>query len=135
MPIILPEPLAIDCRGKIHPKAIEGFKLFNQGEYWLAHEALESAWLEETGQIRHLYRGILQVGVTYYHIECGNYIGALKVYSRSLRWLNPFPDTCRGIDLRQFRSDLERVIQELQKLGQEKISEFDRSLFRPICWN
>jgi predicted metal-dependent hydrolase len=54
---------------KMHPKAIEGIVLFNAGQYWKAHEALEEAWMDETGEVRHLYRGILQVGVTYLHVE------------------------------------------------------------------
>ncbi|HRQ33635.1 MAG TPA: DUF309 domain-containing protein, partial [Anaerolineales bacterium] len=57
----------------LHPSAIEGLRLFNNGKYFEAHEALETAWLEERGKIRDLYRGILQVGVAYLHITRGNY--------------------------------------------------------------
>lgn len=133
-PATFPAPTPQDCAGPVHPKAVLGFELFNQGKYWLAHEALESAWLEEQGEIRHLYRGILQVGVTYFHIQKRNYRGAVKVYTRSKRWLDPFPQTCRGIDLQQLRLDLERAMSELRSLGPERIDEFDPSLLRPLRW-
>ena len=127
----LPEPS--DCQGSLHPMAVRGFQLFNQGEYWKAHEALEEAWLAEPGQIRHLYRGILQVGVTYYHITRQNYAGALKVYHRSQRWLKPFPDICRGIDVGRLRHDLELVMVEVLRLGPAGIGSFDHALLHPVC--
>lgn len=130
----LPNPEFGDCQGTIHPKAILGIELFNQRKYWLAHEALEAAWLGESGQIRHLYRGILQIAVTYYHIQKKNYRGAVKVYHRSKRWVDPFPDQCRGLNLGQLRADVEMVIGELQKLGPDQIGEFNINLLRPLQW-
>ena len=130
-----PAPEHDDCQGSIHPKALEGFSFFNRGEYWLAHEALEAAWLEEQGQIRHLYRGILQIGVAYYHIQHKNYPGAVKVFMRSKRWLNPFPDICRGIDLKRLRNDADSARLEVLRLGPERLDEFDLSLLRPLVWD
>jgi len=132
IPAAITPPLSVECQGDLHPLAEKGILLFNQGQYWHAHEALEAAWLEETGPIRELYRGILQVGVTYLHVERGNYPGALKVYRRSLRWLDPFPEICRGVNLAQFRLDLENVIAEVQRLGPDHLAEFDRSLLKPV---
>ena len=130
----LPAPTSVDCLGSLHPQALKGFHLFNQGEYWLAHEALESAWLAETGQVRHLYRGILQASVAYLHIQRRNYRGALKVYHRSQRWLVPFPEVCRGVQVGRLRSELEAAIAEVRRLGPERLAEFDPSLLRPLVW-
>jgi uncharacterized protein len=124
-----------DCEGPLHPMAIRGFQLFNQGQYWLAHEALEEAWRDELGQVRRLYQGILQAGVVYLHIQRGNWAGAMKVYHRSQRWLSPFPDTCRGIDLARLRADLDRAITEARRLGPEGLDLFDPFLLKPLVWN
>ncbi|WKZ42059.1 MAG: DUF309 domain-containing protein [Anaerolineales bacterium] len=124
-----------DCDGPLHPKAIEGIELFNAGKFFDAHEELELAWREETGEIRDLYRGILQVAVTYLHITRGNYDGAVKVYGRSLKWTQGWNDVCRGVNVRKFRNDAQLAMQEVQRLGKERIAEFDRSLFKPIQWN
>ena len=100
-------------------------ELFNAHEYFEAHESLETAWRQETGPIRNLYRGILQVSVAYYHLVHQNYAGAYKVFQRCHKWLAPFPDTCRGIDLAGFRQDYLRVEAEVIRLGPDHLAEFN----------
>ena len=128
------DSLARLCDAPLHPQAAEGLRLFNAGEYFEAHEALEEAWNAEEGKVRELYRGILQIAVVYLHITRGNYPGALKVYSRSQKWLRNWPETCRGIEVGRLRRDAEAAINELKRLGPEKIAEFDRSLLKLVQW-
>ncbi len=123
-----------DCLDRLHPKAIEGLELFNEGKYWRAHEALEAAWREERGPIRELYRGILQAAVVYLHVSRFNYPGAVKVYSRCLRWLNPWPDNCRGVEVGRLRQDLEMVMKKVNALGPENLERFDISLLKPVIY-
>jgi len=123
-----------DCTGTLHPQAREGLHLFNEGKYFEAHEALEDAWNAEDGNAKNLYRGVLQVAVTYLHITRGNYSGALKVHERSRKWLDGLPDVCKGIHIRELRLDAEQVMVEMQRLGPEKIKEFDRGLFKHVKW-
>ena len=123
------------CNAPLHPQAAEGIRLFNAGEYFEAHEALENAWNAETGKVRDLYRGILQIAVVYLHITRANYDGAMKVYDRSQRWLKDWPEICRGIQVGELRKNAEAVIAEVQRLGRENIRQFDRSLLKPIRWS
>ena len=123
-----------DCAGTIHPAAIAGMKLFNAGKYWLAHEKLEEAWKEENGAVRELYRAILQVAVIYLHITRDNYIGAVKVYGKVQKWITPWPEVCRGIEIGKLRRDLDTVIAEVKRLGPDRLIGFDRSLFKPVRW-
>ena len=125
-------PTAVDCEGPIHTQAIQGLELFNQGHYFEAHEALEAAWRDEKGPLRELYRGVLQVGVVYLHITRHNYPGAIKVHQRCMKWLQPWPETCRGIPIGQIRRDLESVMTALKELGPAHIAEFDIHLLKPI---
>ena len=129
------ESLNDRCNAPLHPQAAEGLRLFNAGEYFEAHEALEDAWNAEKGQVRELYRGILQIAVVYLHVTRGNYNGAIKVYGRSQRWIKDWPDICRGIYVGELRKDAETVITEVRRLGIEKISEFDLSLLKPVKWD
>ena len=124
----------IDCASPLHPRAVEGLRLFNEGKYFEAHEALEEAWLDEKGKIRDLYRGILQVGVAYLHITRGTYNGAEKVYKRSQRWLKDWADVCRGIRVEELRRDSEEAINEAMRLGETRIGEFDLARLKPIRW-
>ena len=120
------------CQGSPHPQAIRGMELFNQGHYFEAHEALEAAWRQERPPLRDLYRGILQVGVVYLHITNHNYPGAIKVYQRCRKWLQPWPEICRGIQVGQLRRDLEEAILALQVLGPNRIANFDKTILKPI---
>jgi predicted metal-dependent hydrolase len=122
------------CNAPLHPRAAEGLRLFNAGEYFEAHESLEDAWNAELGKVRELYRGILQIAVVYLHVRRANYNGAVKVYARSQRWIKDWPAVCRGIYVEELRKDAEVVITEVMRLGAEKISEFDFSLLKPVQW-
>jgi predicted metal-dependent hydrolase len=130
-----PEETACACEGKLPRMAVYGLELFNRGEYFEAHEALETAWREETGQVRELYRGILQVAVGYFHIQRGNYRGAMKMFFRARNWLSPFPDQCRGIQLGSLRQEAQAVEDALQRLGPGRIQHFDQSLFKPVRYS
>ncbi|MDX1377559.1 MAG: DUF309 domain-containing protein [Anaerolineales bacterium] len=124
-----------DCTGRLHPQAKKGLELFNAGEYFEAHEELEDAWNAEEGDAKKLYRGILQTAVVYLHITRGNYNGALKVYQRSLKWLADLPDVCKGIHLGALKRDAAITIREIQRLGVERIAEFDMRLLKPVRWD
>ena len=124
-----------DCNGVLHPKAIEGLKLFNKKQFFEAHEELEDAWRDEKGSIRYLYQGVLQAAVTYLHITRGNYEGALKLYERCMKLLKDYPDVCRGIQVGKLKIDLKNVIQEVQRLGRERINVFDTSRFKDVIWS
>jgi predicted metal-dependent hydrolase len=126
-----PDP-ADACLRVIHPRARQGISLFNRGEYFEAHEALEDAWREEKDKVRDLYRGVLQIAVVYLHITRGNYPGAVKVYARSKKWLQDWPDVCQGIKVGKLRGDAEVVMAEVRRLGDDKIHEFDQSLLKPV---
>src|SRR5512143_2749139 len=109
------------CDAPLHPQAAEGLRLFNAGEYFEAHEALENAWNAEKGKVRDLYRGILQIAVTYLHITRGNYPGAVKVYARSQKWLKDWPSICRGIEVGKLKENAESVMREVERLGKDGI--------------
>jgi hypothetical protein len=114
-----------NCQGPLPPDVIKGLELFNAGQYFEAHEELEKAWRAEKGPIRELYRGILQVGVGYYHIQRSNVRGALKMFRRCRQWLDRFPDECCGIDLKRLRQDYQRVERLLQEVAPFDPSSLD----------
>ena len=122
------------CNAPLHPQAIQGLRLFNAGHYFEAHEAMEDAWNAESGKVRDLYRGILQIAVAYLHVTRGNYNGAVKVHERSQKWLQDWPEVCRGIQVGKLRRDAQAVIDEVERLGMEKIQQLDRSLLKPVRW-
>jgi len=124
-----PSSAGFDCNQALPPEVITGLELFNAGRYFEAHEELETAWRREKGVIRDLYRGILQVGVGYYHLQHNNYLGARKMFIRCRQWLEPFPAKCCGIDLARFRKDFESIEAQLLMMDPSAPVTFT---FRPI---
>jgi predicted metal-dependent hydrolase len=121
-----------DCSAPLHPSTRHGLELFNRGEYFEAHAALEDAWRAEKGEIRTLYQGILQAAVIYLHISHNNYPGATRLYKRCELLLAPWPDACRGIDVGRLRRDLSAVMEAVTRLGPEQLQHFDKALFKPL---
>lgn len=116
----------------LHPKAREGLELFNQGEYYQAHEPLEEAWMKTDSPERDLYQGILQIGLAYFQITRGNYRGALKMFQRGYRNLSPLGDVLLGIDLARLQEEARTVESALRRLGPEELGSLDRELMKPV---
>jgi uncharacterized protein len=120
------------CTGELHPQALVGIEHFNAHHFFEAHEFLEAAWREEPGPIRDLYHGIIQVAVAYYHIQRGNRRGALKMFSRCRRWLEKYPDQCRGIPVAQLRHDYQQIETIVKNIAPDASLELPDYLYQPI---
>ncbi len=116
----------------LHPKARKGVNLINRGEFHAAHELLEEAWIETPSPERDLYQGLLQIGLAYYQITRSNYRGALKMFRRGHRNLDPLGSQLLGVDLDRLRQDTWKVEKELRQLGPKRVAELDQTLFKPI---
>lgn len=128
------DSLISSCAEPLPDLVVEGLELFNQGEFYKCHDALEEAWMADKSAGRNLYRGVLQIGIAYFQIERGNYRGAVKMLMRVRQWLDPLPDTCRGINVADLRQNAAAVQQAITNLGPKRISEFDKSLFKPVVY-
>ncbi len=132
--VIDQEALRKSCQEPLSEIAICGLEEFNRSEYFEAHEHLEKAWMADQSVGRELYQAVLQVAVAYYQILRGNYKGAAKLFLRLRQWIDPLPDTCRGVDIQKLRMDARIAHQQLLNLGPERIKEFDLSLLRPVYY-
>ena len=107
--------------------ARKGIEEFNRGEFFECHEYLEEAWMQEPGRVRFLYQGILQVGVGFYHQQNGNWRGATGVLRNGIERLREFEPETLGIDVERLVRESERCLEELERLGRERVREFDAS--------
>jgi predicted metal-dependent hydrolase len=104
-----------------------GIQEFNRGEFFECHEYLEEAWMQESGRVRYLYQGILQVGVGFYHLQNGNWRGATGLLRNGTIRLKEFEPATLGVDVAKLVRQSERCLQQLETLGRERIDEFDKS--------
>lgn len=63
---------------------------FNSGQYYECHETLEEIWQEEEGEVRDLYKGLIQVAAAFVHITRGNDRGARRLLSTGAGYLAPY---------------------------------------------
>lgn len=112
--------------------AKDGIAAYNRQDFFLAHEYLELAWRAEKGAIRDLYRGILQAGLGFYHIPRGNYRGAVKMFLRSLVFLETFPEIVCGIFVGELVRDVHAALAEVRLLGEHGLPAFPAQLIRPL---
>jgi predicted metal-dependent hydrolase len=81
------------------PRLIQGIEEFNRGLFFECHETLEAVWLEEHGDDRLFYQGIIQIAAGYYKLEQGVLIGAIKLWRTGLEKLEPYGPAHLGVDL------------------------------------
>lgn len=128
------EQLACECLEALPQLAEEGVSKFNAGAYYEQHDLFEEQWVNTEGPVRDLYRAVLQVGVAYFQIQRGNQRGALKMLQRSVQWLVTLPDECQGINVAKLREDSFKVRAELERLGEQRLDEFDQTLLKDVEW-
>jgi len=84
------------------PRLLKGVEQFNQGLYFECHETLEEIWLEEHGEDRAFYQGLIQVAAGYLKWEQGVLIGAIKLWRSGLEKLEGYPQIHLGVNLATF---------------------------------
>jgi CheY-like chemotaxis protein len=83
------------------PAGVElGIDQFNGRAFFRCHDSIEAVWVDEEGDIRVLYQGLIQVSVSFYHVQRRNWRGALKMLARGKGKLLPFLPGCQGIDIK-----------------------------------
>jgi uncharacterized protein len=117
------------CMAPAPPELRKAIDEFNSGEFFEQHETLELLWRATPEEIRHLYEGILQVGVGFYHLLVKhNFHGAAVKLDHGIRLLEAFPETCHGVDVARLRREACLAREELLKLGPQGLAAFDRRL-------
>ncbi len=94
----------------------EGIELFNQGEWFEAHEVWEDIWHIASGPKKRFYQGLIQCAVTIEHIRRGNPRGVRSVYQTALPKFEGLPNVYMGIDIPHLLKALDRVVRPILDL-------------------
>jgi predicted metal-dependent hydrolase len=117
------------CAAAAPPELVQGIDEFNRGEFFEQHETLELLWRATPGEVRHLYEGILQIGVGMHHLYANhNYHGAVVKLDHGIRLLEAFPSVCHGVDVDRLRREASTARAALLQLGPTRLEEFPREL-------
>ncbi len=126
------DAIALACSESLSEDAKQGVELIAKGQYYDAHEILEMGWQNARGAENYLLRTLLQVSVTYLHVERGNLRGAMKMLLRVKHWLAPLPSECQGIDVGELRGALSKLRVALEESNLESTQEGFTQLLVPI---
>lgn len=97
----------------MHPhEYIEGLRLFNEGRYWEAHEALEHVWkpLAKGSLERRFYQGLILLSAAFLHRErarttpARSIKPALRCYTSALEKTEDLPDVFLDLNVADLRA-------------------------------
>jgi hypothetical protein len=85
----------------------EALHLFNQGEFFEAHEAWEDVWRVESGPDRRTLQGLIQIAVALHHHSTGNIVGARSLLRRGRQNLAQCPAEFAGRNMPHFLQSID----------------------------
>jgi hypothetical protein len=98
----------------------------NSGQYFECHETLEEIWQEERGDVRDLYKGLIQVAAAFVHVRRNNHFGANRLLTTALGYLEPYRGAgAMGFDVERICGEAEAALRVVDALGQGRVAEFD----------
>ena len=104
--------------------------LFNNHDWYEAHDAFEEIWNIVDGDERQIIQGILQVSVSQFHLSKGNLNGATILLGEGLGRIKTRTKINLGIDLESFCQCLENLLRKLQY--KEILNESDKHFLKPL---
>tara|TARA_B100001109_G_scaffold221005_1_gene192292 strand:+ start:66 stop:437 length:372 start_codon:yes stop_codon:yes gene_type:complete len=119
-----------ESKKKFQDSLFIALKLFNNHEWYEAHDAFEEIWYSIDGEERQVIQGILQVSVSQFHLSKGNLNGATILLGEGLGRIKTRTKLNLGIDLESFCRCLEDLLRKLQY--KETLDENDKPFLKPL---
>ncbi len=104
---------------------LRGIEHFNRGEYFDSHEVWEELWIDETGEDRRFYQGLIQAAVALYHLENGNAVGSRKLVDSSASYLQGYRPRHHGLDVDRFLGGVRRCFEHNLAARSEMAGDLD----------
>jgi predicted metal-dependent hydrolase len=86
-----------------------GLDLIRRGDYFGAHEELETAWRAADAPERDFFQGLVHVAVAWYQAGRGKRTGCKRQLEKARRRLAPYSPDHRGVDLQSVLGQVERA--------------------------
>lgn len=92
-----------------------GLELIRAGEFFAAHEELETAWRAAEPAERDFLQGLVHVAVAWYQAGRGNRVGCERQLEKARRRLTPYAPAHRGVDVAALLQQLEAAAETVEK--------------------
>jgi uncharacterized protein len=100
--------------GKNDPRLLKGIDEFNRALFFECHETLEEIWLEEHGEDRKFYQGIIQIAAGYFKYQQEVPAGAIKLWRSGLEKIESYGPIHLGVHLQPFIEAVRTNLRELE---------------------
>jgi predicted metal-dependent hydrolase len=84
-----------------------GLGLIRAGEFFAAHEELETAWRAAAAEERDFFQGLVHVAVAWYQAGRGRRIGTERQLAKASHRLAPYAPAHRGVDVASILGQLD----------------------------
>lgn len=100
------------------PRFLKGIGEFNQQLFFECHETLEELWLEERGEERQFFQGIIQIAAAYYKLQQGVPVGAIKLWRTGMAKLKLYPPVYLAMNVEALVQSVQLDLDKLEAAQQ-----------------
>ena len=113
----------------------EGIALFNDGDWFEAHEVWEDIWHLATGERKRFYQGLIQCAVTIEHIRRGNPRGVRSVWATAQEKFQGIDGVYMGVNVPGLLADMKRTVDPILVMPAERFAPGQsRGQDLPVNW-
>jgi len=98
------------------PEYVEALALWDRGQFWEVHEALEPLWLRLSGPERELTHGIILLAAAVHKAKT-NPRGGWRNFAKALKHLENLPAEFQGIRVAALVEEVRRALQTNLRTG------------------
>ena len=92
----------------------EGVNLFNEQDFFAAHDFFENLWMNAASNDRLFFQGMVQISVGGYHLLNKNFKGSLSQYKKGTEKLTNYLPNYKGIKLDILLQKINTIIEDLE---------------------
>ena len=92
----------------------EGIKLFNNQDFFEAHDFFEDIWMDCTGSDRLFFQGMVQAAVGGFHLISGNLKGALSQYTKCTEKLTAYSPDYLNVNVEKLVKEIKVMIKTIE---------------------
>ena len=101
------DPMPPELEKKLY---LEGIELFNEHEFFDAHETWEDVWHMAYGLKHEFYQGMIQAAVALEHYRRSNPRGVVNLHQSYHRRFRDVPERFMGLDVKRFLEAMDRAL-------------------------
>lgn len=93
----------------------EGIKLFNDSDFFSAHDFFEDIWMEVKQEEKDFFQGLVQISVGCYHLICGNFIGSVSQLTKGKEKLNKYKPDYYKININSLVISIDLLLNKINR--------------------